>query len=170
MKDMKKIIVVGCAGAGKSTFSRSLQKITGLPLYHLDMLYHRADKTTASKEEFDSSLVEILTKDQWIIDGNYKRTLEMRLRECDTVFLLDFPVEVCLAGVRSRFGKPRPDMPWIETEEDAEFMQWIRDFPQNSLPRIYELLEKYKDRLQIIIFHTREETEEYLINMKGASI
>lgn len=83
---MKKIIVIGCPGAGKSTFARKLRDATGIPLYYLDMLYHKPDKTIVKREEFDIGLNDIIKKDNWIIDGNYQRTLELRLRECDTVF------------------------------------------------------------------------------------
>lgn len=159
---MKKCIVIGSPGAGKSTFARKLQKKTQLPLYYLDMLWHKTDKINVSKEEFDARLGEILQKDAWIIDGNYQRTLEMRLQACDTVFLLDFPLEICLAGVKSRIGKPREDMPWIETEFDAEFKQWILDFPTNQLPQIYVLLEKYKENKEIIIFKSRKAADAYL--------
>lgn len=163
---MKKIMVIGSPGAGKSTFARKLQEKTNFPLYYLDMLWHKADKTNVSREEFDARLSEILQKDAWIIDGNYQRTLEMRLQACDTVFLLDFPPEICLAGVKSRIGKPREDMPWIETEFDAEFKQWILDFPTNQLPQIYALLEKYKENKEIIIFKSRNEADAYLENCK----
>ena len=158
---MKKVIVIGSPGAGKSTFSRKLRDKTNLPLYYLDMLWHKADKTTVSQAEFDARLCEILQQEQWIIDGNYSRTLEMRLQACDTVFLLDFPVEVCLSGVESRIGKKRVDMPWIETEFDAEFKQWILDFPNIRLPKIYALLEKYKDDKEIIIFKSRKAADAY---------
>lgn len=158
---MKKVIVIGSPGAGKSTFARKLRDKTNLPLYYLDMLWHKADKTTVSQEEFDTRLCEILQQEQWIIDGNFSRTLEMRLQVCDTVFLLDFPVEVCLSGVESRIGKKRVDMPWIETEFDEEFKQWILDFPNIRLPQIYTLLEKYKENKEIVIFNSREEADAY---------
>lgn len=163
---MKKIMVIGSPGAGKSTFARKLQEKTNFPLYYLDMLWHKADKTNVSREEFDARLGEILQKDAWIIDGNYQRTLEMRLQACDTVFLLDFPLKICLAGVKSRIGKPREDMPWVETEFDAEFKQWILDFPTNQLPQIYVLLEKYKENKEIIIFKSRKVADAYLENCK----
>ena len=105
---LQKVIVIGSPGAGKSTFSRKLRDLTELPLYYLDMLWHRADKTTITKLEFDIHLKNIVLRDGWIIDGNYIRTLEMRLRYCDTVFLLDIPVDVCLSGAKSRIGKVRP--------------------------------------------------------------
>lgn len=158
---MQKIIVIGCPGAGKSTFSRALRDKIGLPLFHLDMLFWNADKTNVSRKEFDQKLFDILKQEKWIIDGNYGRTFEMRLKECDTVFLLDFPVSVCLSGVESRIGKPREDMPWIEQAFDAEFKEWIIDFPKKELPHIYELLEKYKDK-NVIIFKSHNEIDGYL--------
>ena len=126
---MRKAIVIGCPGAGKSTFAKRLHEVTGLPLYYLDMLWHKPDRTNIVKEEFDTRLGEIVQKDRWIIDGNYQRTLKMRLKECDTVFLLDYPLEVCLAGAESRIGVKREDLPWLETEFDEEFKRWIMGFP-----------------------------------------
>lgn len=93
---MSKIIVIGSPSAGKSVFSQKLKDITNLPLYHLDMLYHKEDGTHISKEELEDKLREIFKRDNWIIDGNYQRILEMRFKECDTVFLLDFPTEFAL--------------------------------------------------------------------------
>ena len=157
---MKKVIIIGCSGAGKSTFARRLRDAAGLPLCYLDMLWHRSDKTTVSREELDASLSEILKKDRWIIDGNYSRTLEMRLKECDTVFLFDLPLAECLAGAEERIGTKREDMPWIEEEFDPEFRDWILRFPQDVLPKVYALLERYSDR-RIVIFHSREEVNAF---------
>lgn len=157
----QKIIVIGSPGSGKSTFSRQLRDITDLPLYYLDMINHKPDKTTVSREEFDGRLSEILSTDKWIIDGNYQRTIEMRLENCDTVFLLDFPLDICLEGARSRVGKKREDMPWVEEELDEEFRQWIVDFPNEKLPEIYQMLDKYSDK-NIVIFKSRQKADEYL--------
>lgn len=161
---MSKIIVIGSPGAGKSVFSKKLKDITNLPLYHLDMLYHKPDGTHISREEFDDKLRKIFETDNWIIDGNYQRILEMRFKECDTVFLLEFPTEVCLEGAESRVGKKRDDMPWAEEKLNEEFKQFIIDFANEKLPQIYQLLDKYKDNLNIIIFKSREETDEYIRN------
>ncbi|MDO5362221.1 MAG: adenylate kinase [Eubacteriales bacterium] len=159
---MEKVIIIGCPGAGKSTFARKLKEKTGLPLFYLDMIWHKADGTNISRDEFDGKIKEIMKKEQWILDGNYIRTLEMRLKECDTVFLLDYPLELCLEGASSRIGKERPDMPWIESELDLEFRQFIVDFPRDSLPKIYELLKKYEKEKELHIFRKREDAEEYL--------
>ena len=85
-------------------------------MYYLDMIWHKPDRTTITKQEFDAKLSEIIKQEEWIIDGNYGRTLEMRFKECDTVFFLDLPTNVCLAGVEGRIGSEREDMPWQEEE------------------------------------------------------
>ena len=159
---MKKVIVIGCPGSGKTTFSEKLNKITGLPLYHLDAIWHKPDKTHIPREEFDSRIQEIFCTPEWIIDGNYGRTIEMRLKECDTVFLFDLPVEVCIQGATERIGKGRYDLPWLETELDPEFETFIREFPETTLPKIYDLIEKYKAEKQVVIFKSREDADGYL--------
>ena len=159
---MKRIIVIGSPGAGKSTFARQLRDITGLPLYYLDMIWHLPDRTTITKDEFDQKLMDILKTDTWIIDGNYGRTIEMRLKYCDTVFLLDYPLEVCLAGAKARVGKKREEIPWVEEELDEEFRQWIIGFPEKKLPQIYELLKQYGTGKEIHIFRAREDANKYL--------
>ena len=161
---MKKIIVIGSPGAGKSTFARKLREKTGIPLYYLDMLWHKPDRTNVPQEEFDAGLDSILCQDEWIIDGNYLRTLERRLKACDTVFFLDYPLEVCLSGAASRIGKKREDMPWVEEEFDEEFRQWIIDFPRDQLPFIDKKLEQYRSKREIILFKSRQEAEYYLKN------
>lgn len=159
---MLKVIIIGSPGSGKSTFARKLRDITDIPLYYLDMIWHKPDRTNISQEEFDTQLNDILQKDRWIIDGNYQRTLETRLEKCDTVFLMDFPIDVCLSGAESRIGKKREDLPWIEHEFDEEFRQWIIDFPENRLTQIYQKIEKYRHNKDIIIFKSRKEADEYL--------
>jgi adenylate kinase family enzyme len=164
---MLKVIVIGSPGAGKSVFSQKLKNIIDLPLYHLDMLYHKKDGTHISKEELEEKLKSIFKEEKWIIDGNYQRTLELRLKECDTVFLLDFPLEDCLLGAESRIGVKREDLPWIEENLNEEFRQVIIDFPKKKLPQIYELIEKYKMNKKIIVFKTREEADNYLEMLKN---
>lgn len=163
---MKKILVIGCSGSGKSHFSKRLNKITAIPLYHLDMLYWNEDKTTVGRDVLIERLTPILDSEEWIIDGNYRGTLEMRLQRCDTVFFLDFPTDVCLAGVESRRGKPRTDMPWIETEEDIEFTEFIKGFRANNRPTILALLEKYPE-ITVHTFKSRSESDAFLQNLQA---
>ena len=159
---MKRAVVIGCSGSGKSVFSRKLRDVTGLTLYYLDMIWHKPDGTNILREEFDEKLRSIISRDSWIIDGNYQLTLETRIKACDTVFLFDLPTEICIEGALSRIGKRREDMPWFENELDPEFRQWIESFRTNQLPEIYKLLEKYKNSRQIVVFRTREQADKFI--------
>ena len=158
---MKKIIVIGCPGSGKSTFSRLLHDKTGIPLYHLDMMYWNADRTTVEKSEFLARLSAVMEKDEWIIDGNYSSTMDMRMAACDTVIFLDFPLDACLDGIKERRGKPRDDMPWVETEEDAEFIEFIKSYNERQRPAVLELIRKYRDK-NTVILKSREEAERFI--------
>ena len=162
----QKIIVIGSPGAGKSTFVRKLRDLTGLPLFYLDMLWHKPDRTNVSREEFDEKLHEILMQEQWIIDGNYGSTMETRLNACDTVFFLDYNVEVCIAGVEERKGQPRSDMPWVESgATDEEFIDFVKNYNSECRPGVMSLLEKYSSK-NSIIFTSREEADKYLLSFK----
>ena len=163
---MDRIIIIGSPGAGKSCFARKLRDMTGLPLYYLDQVYHKPDRTTVTREEFDRKLLEIMQTDNWIIDGNYQRTLPIRFEACTDVFFLDYPLEQCLEGVALRIGIKREDLPWIEEEFDPEFRQYILDFHRDQLPRIYELVEQYQDIKRITIFHSREEADEWITRLR----
>ena len=158
---MKKIMVIGCPGSGKSTFSRALHDQTGIPLYHLDMMYWNADKTTVEKSVFLERLSAVLGQDEWIVDGNYGATMELRMAACDTVIFLDYPPDVCLDGIRERCGKPRSDMPWIETEEDVKLMAFVKSYNEQQKPKVLALLEKYGDRSRMI-FESREQADAFL--------
>ena len=157
-----KIIVIGCPGAGKSTFARKLRDQTGLPLYYLDMLFHNPDRTTVSREAFDAGLQEILQQPAWIIDGNYRRTLPLRFEACTDVFLFDVPVEQCVKNAAARVGTVLEDLPWVETEFDPDFRQYILDFPTEQLPAIRDLIDRYCDTRNITVFHSAAEADDWL--------
>ena len=87
------------------------------------------------------------------------------MQECDTVFFLDYPADICLQGVKDRQGKPRPDMPWVETEEDTEFLEYIQNFQAESRPQVLKLLQKYSHKT-IYVFQNRREAHMFLANCK----
>lgn len=157
----KKIIVIGCPGSGKSTFSKILAQKTNLPLYHIDNIWWYGDWEHISRDELVKQIEEITSDDNWIIDGNYNATLELRLQKCDLVYFLDLPAEICLKSVKERWGKKRSDIPCIENEPDEEFIDFIKNFENNSKPKILSLFDKYKDT-EVITFNTRDEVNRYL--------
>ena len=159
---MKKVIVIGCSGSGKTTFSEKLRDSSGLPLYYLDAIWHKPDKTHIPRDEFDEILGQILEREEWIIDGNYSRTMERRMAACDTVVLFDLPTEVCLEGIKARIGTKRPDIPWIDTELDPVLKKQTEEFRAQSLPDVYRMIEKYREGREIIVFQSREESDEFL--------
>lgn len=164
---MQKVIIIGCPGSGKSTFSRKLSKVTDLPLYHLDMMYWNEDKTTVERCVFLDRLNTVMVKSHWIIDGNYGSTMEQRIKECDTVFFLDYDTKVCLEGIEARKGKKRSDMPWINDDNtDEEFISFVKNFKLESRPKIIDLLNKYNFK-NIIVFHSRTEAEEFLLHLRN---
>ena len=163
---MKKVIIIGCPGSGKTTFAQKLRDKIGIPLFYLDAVWHKSDRTHISREEFDACLTEILALGSWIIDGNYSRTVERRISACDTVILFDLPTEVCLDGATSRLGKARVDMPWIDTELDPWLKGEIEEFGTKNLPTLYDLIDKYKDGRDVFIFKSREESERFLNELK----
>ena len=164
---MKRAVVIGCPGSGKSVFSRELAAKTGLPLCHLDLLFWNPDRTTVEREEFLQRLSAVLGSDSWIIDGNYASTMELRIAKADTVFFLDYPLEICLRGIRERQGKPRPDMPWVEKkgESDPEFLGFIRNYEREQRPLVLELLQRYSHK-EIHVFTSRDDASEYLKTLR----
>lgn len=158
MFNYKKIIVIGCLGAGKSEFSRKLHEKTKIDLFHLDAIYWNKDCSHITREELIKKQKEIFKKNSFIIDGNFKSTLELRIKEADVVFLFDLPTEICIQGARNRKGN-RPEMP-CQLPDDDELIDFIKNFNYDVMPKIKELFEKYNSN--VITFHSHEEADEYI--------
>lgn len=158
---MHKIIIIGCPGSGKSTFSFALQKKTGLPLYHLDNIWWNPDRTHINRDEMDKQQLALVSKDEWIIDGDYSRTYSIRFAACDTIFFLDYPESVCMTGITERIGKDRPDIPWTEQWLDPELVEEVKNYAEQKRPMVLRLIATYSEK-QVFIFHSREETEKWL--------
>ena len=156
-----RIMIVGCPGSGKSSLARDLHEKTGLPLIHLDNIWWKPDRTHITREEFDSRLQTILQEKQWIIDGDYSRTYELRFSACDTVIFLDFSEEACMDGIRKRIGKNRPDIPWTENQLDPELVKEVVNYRKENRPKLYSLMEKYPDK-QVLVFKTRAQTQDWI--------
>ena len=158
---MKRVIILGCPGSGKSTFAEKLQRCTGLPLTHLDTIWWKADKMHVSRSEFDTRLAAVLYRDKWIIDGDYSRTYAVRLNACDAVFFLDYGEAECLRGIKARVGQSRPDMPWTEDALDPELVDEVHAYGNVQRPAILELLRQHPGK-ETHIFHSHTEAEQWL--------
>lgn len=157
----KRILILGCSGSGKSTFARALAARTGLPLVYLDSVWWRADGSHISREEFDRALSELLAGERWIMDGDYSRTYEVRIRACDTVIFLDYPEETCMAGIVARVGQERPDMPWTESTLDPELVAMVQTYARDNRPVLLSLFRKYPEK-QVITFTNRTQADRWL--------
>lgn len=159
---MKRILVIGCPGAGKTYFSKKLSKILNLPLVHMDNLYWNKDKTSVDLDTLKARLQPYLEKEEWIIDGNYHKTLEMRLPYASDVFVLDLPRKECIQGILDRIDQPRDDIPWVESEDDAtELIAWTADYGFRTKDEEIALLNKNK-HIKVHVINSRKEMNEYL--------
>jgi|SRR5215213_8957243 len=170
---MKKVLVIGSSGAGKSTFARLLGEKTGLPVIHLDRLYWKPNWVeTTDKDDWKITVRKALAGDAWIIDGNYSGTLAMRVEKCDTVIFLDMPRSLCVYRILKRlaFHRPgtRPDMTeGCEERFDWEFIKFIKwtwNYPSRSKPKIEALLKRCENEKTIIRLKSKRDIENFLAN------
>lgn len=158
---MERILIIGCSGAGKSTLSRALGEKLGIPVVHLDQLWWNPGWVESDREDFDKRLARELDKPRWIMDGNFSRTMEMRLEKCDTIIYLDFSRLTCIWGLVQRmsgyYGRVRPDMTEGCPERfDPKFVKWIWNYNQNNRVRNYTWLAKAKHAKSIVLKNRKE--------------
>lgn len=166
---MKRILIIGNAGSGKTTFAKALAQKINLPLIHLDKLFWCGEWEHLPREKFDAVLQEELEKAEWIIDGNFDRTIPHRLQYCDTVFFFDLPTIACLWGstvrVIKNYGKTRDDMggncPEYFDKQKASLYKSIFSFNRTHRNKYHTLLEAHKDK-NIVVFKSRKQAYKYL--------
>ncbi|MGM7700431.1 DNA topology modulation protein [Pseudalkalibacillus sp. Hm43] len=164
---MKKIAIIGSPGAGKSTLSRRLSVVSGIEVYHLDRLYWKPGWVESSREEIRRIQLELVQKDQWIIDGNFGSTMDIRLDAADTIVFLDIPRSKCFYRVIKRrlmfHGKSRPDMGEGCTERlDAAFLRYVWEFPVEKRVDILWKLAEYEGEKQVITLKNNQDIELFL--------
>lgn len=164
---MKKVLVIGCCGAGKSTFSRKLHNIINLELIHLDQYYHKPNWEEPEKREWEGIVNNLVQKPSWIMDGNYKGTFDIRFKEADTIIYLDYSTLKCLWRVIKRIikyhGTVRPDMPkGCEERFDWEFMHYVATFNSKNRKGILERLNAVNEHKKIYVFKTDKEADLFL--------
>lgn len=163
---MKRIMIIGCCGAGKSTLARRLHSITKLPLYHLDQYYWNENWIETPKEVWEPIVVKLASEDQWIIDGNYGGTFEQRMERADTIIYLNYSSVRCLGRVIKRIikyhGKVRPDMPeGCKERFDFEFLHYVATYNLLRRKSIKTKLDSFRGK-SVFILHNDKEVDSYI--------
>jgi len=143
---MKRVMIIGNSGTGKSTLAKKLGGITGLPVYFGDQFQWMENWTARPAEERDTMFLEVIGREEWVIDGNYSSTMDARAARADTIIFMDFARASCLLRVGWRtlkyYGKNRPDMPKGCNERfDWEFCKWIWDYDARERMKALELTQ-----------------------------
>lgn len=164
---MKKVLVIGCCGAGKSTFSKTLQSILKLELIQLDQYYHKPNWEESEKEQWEGIVNNLVQKPSWIMDGNYKGTFDIRFKEADTIIYLDYSTLKCLWRVIKRIvkynGTVRLDMPnGCEERFDWHFIHYVATFNSKNRKGTLERLNAVKKHKKDYIFKTGKEADLFL--------
>ena len=167
---MRKVLVIGSGGAGKSTFAKRLGARLRIKVIHLDSLYWRPGWMETPKAEWLKCVEELLKEEAWIMDGNYSGTLELRLKSCDTVIFLDLPRSACLWRVLKRRlqyrNGGRPDMADECPEKlNLEFIRWVWDYPRKTRPKMLERLKEFSQTKRLILLRSQSEVEKFLASL-----
>ncbi|GIP18104.1 topology modulation protein [Paenibacillus montaniterrae] len=168
---MKRIMIIGSGGAGKSTLAKQLGEALQLPVHHLDAYFWKPGWTPTPDEEWDSVQENLVLEEQWIIDGNYGRTLDIRMNRADVIILLDFPRWITVYRVIKRrimyHGKTRPDLNEGCPESlDFEFLKWVWTFRKTKIPGILQKLANYNDK-HIMILKSPREARKFINEAKA---
>jgi len=169
---MKRVLVIGCSGAGKSVFSRRLADRTGLPLIHLDKEFWQPGWMPTPPDAWRRRVAALAAEPRWIMDGQFGGTLGLRLQHADTVFVFDIPRWLCLTRVLRRtlrdFGHTRSDMaPGCVERFDWAFLKYIWNYKHNQRLRHLTSLEGFGGT--VIILRRPGEVKAYLADLADVS-
>ena len=164
---MKRILVIGSGGAGKSTVATKLGQLLDLEVNHLDKFYWRPGWIETPPDEWLQIVTELINRDSWIIDGNYGGTLELRMQRADTIVFLDMPRLLCTwrilkRNLRYRRGG-RPDMTEGCLEKlDPEFVSWVWNYSRRTRPKVVELISKHRREKRVVWLRSTAEVRKFL--------
>jgi adenylate kinase family enzyme len=162
---MPRVAVIGSGGAGKSAFAAELGRRLGVEVIHLDRLYWRPGWVPTPREEWRALQRDLVARPDWIIDGNYGATLDLRLAVADVVVFLDVPPPVAVAGILKRWLRQRGrcvQAPGCPEHFDAEFLRWAWRYRRDSRPRVRAALSEYASTAEIVVVRSRREVREAL--------
>jgi adenylate kinase family enzyme len=164
---MKKVMVIGCCGSGKSTFSKKLQSILKLELIHLDQYYHKPNWEEPEKAEWERIVYSLIQKPSWIMDGNFSGTMGVRIKSADTIIYLDYPTLKCCWRVILRIfknhGNIRSDMAnGCKEQFNLEFLHFVLTFNSKFRKGIIQKLNLVKDEKKVLVFKTDKQADKFL--------
>jgi adenylate kinase family enzyme len=164
---MRRVLVIGCAGAGKSTLARQLATMLQLPLIHLDRHFWRPHWELPDMQEWRDTVAELAARADWIMDGNYSNTYDLRMPRADTIIWLDFPRGICMRRVLIRtlggYGRCRPDLADNCPERfDFEFLRFVWNFHTRNRPHIVDGIAKYGSGRRLFQLTTDRDVENLL--------
>ena len=165
--NMKRVLVIGPGGAGKSTFAKRLGEALKIEVTHLDQAYWRSGWTKPAEEEWVQKVTELTSRDAWIIDGNFGGTLDLRIKQCDTIVFLDLPRLLCLWRVVKRRltyrNRSRPDMAeGCHEKLDLDFILWVWNYSSRSRPKVVRLLGEHAGTKRVVWLRSQREVEQFL--------
>jgi adenylate kinase family enzyme len=158
-------MIIGNGGAGKSTLAKALAEKLGLPLYHLDKIFWLPGWKELEREVMNEKVLKIISEDEWIIDGNYRRTIARRAERADTIIYLNFSTITCLYGiVKRRFsGTPRTDITEGCPEKiDMQFLNWVLFYKRTTAPDVRKLLVSLSTDKKVYELKNRKDVNEFL--------
>ena len=162
---MKRILIVGCSGAGKTTLALALGRRLQLPVHHLDQLWWQPGWVHDTRDNFDQKLAELLRSDSWVMDGDYSRTVRERLRYADSVIWLDYQRLRCLGRVLRRtislYGRSRSDMPDGCPERfDWAFLRYVWNYKRDAGPKLAAALAEFTGK--VVVMRNPSQTAAWL--------
>lgn len=163
---MRRVMVVGSSGAGKSTFADALAERTGLPAVHLDEHYWKPDWVETAAAEWRDVQRRLVAGDTWILDGNYSATIDVRLPRADTVVFLDLGRVRCVSRVVARtvrnHGRARTAAGCPDRFEWDFLRNFVWTYPTRSRPRVLAAIEEHRDHLEFVRLASPSAVRAYL--------
>lgn len=170
---MKRVTVVGPSGSGKSTLARQIGGLYELPVFHMDQLFFNPGWEEKSKEALIEEVESILHEnEEWVIEGNYSKTLPSRLAQSTHVFFLDYPRRIYTYRVVKRllktYGKVREDMaPGCPERIDFSFLKYVWTFKKCRRTKLLKLVQaQLPDQCEFVVFTHPRECRKYLEKVK----
>jgi adenylate kinase family enzyme len=162
---MRRVAVIGCGGAGKTTLSRELGRRLGLPVVHIDGHYWRGADARRG-DDWPELHARLIAGDRWVLDGMKPGVLAERLERADTVVFLDLPRRTCLRDVVARrlrhLGRVRADTGTYDRLE-LPFLRWIWRFGRDVRPAILAALGSCS--CDVVVLRSRREIDRYLAGL-----